>query len=248
MGPETTYFTIMRDPVDLFESLWVYAGMDTFYHTDLESFARAPKEGKLAQRAFKNLGRNQMLWDLGLPANQMDNTTAVEEMINEVESKFDLVMIAERFDESMILLRDLLCWENEDMVNFKLNARKESKITSLSPEARELLQKYLAPDYKIYNHFVKRFEERILLYGDEKIKMEVETLKNKNLEMKNSCSMKAVANEKVTGENRLWGGEKVVAYETENNEIPECRLYTLAEMKFIDQLRQVQASKSTERN
>ena len=28
-----------------------------------------------------------------------------------MEDTFDLVMVAERWDESMVLLRDLLCWE-----------------------------------------------------------------------------------------------------------------------------------------
>ena len=31
--------------------------------------------------------------------------------IEEMEDTFDLVMVAERWDESMVLLRNLLCWE-----------------------------------------------------------------------------------------------------------------------------------------
>merc|ERR550519_2311328 len=114
---------------------------------DLETFALAKKEGILRNRAFKNLGRNQMLWDAGLPARLMDNETAVSEKIAEMENTFDLVMIADRFDESMILLKDLLCWDYRDVVNFKLNARKDSKKISLTAEARAALREYLAADY-----------------------------------------------------------------------------------------------------
>ena len=46
-----------------------------------------------------------MLWDSGLDAHYMDNTTAVDNKIAELERTFDLVMMAERFDESMVLLR-----------------------------------------------------------------------------------------------------------------------------------------------
>ena len=53
LGPGAIYVTIMRDPVELFESLWSYAGLDSFYNTDLESFALEPKEGKLATRAYR---------------------------------------------------------------------------------------------------------------------------------------------------------------------------------------------------
>ena len=35
------------------------------------------------------------------------NTLKIEEM----EDTFDLVMVAERWDESMVLLKNLLCWE-----------------------------------------------------------------------------------------------------------------------------------------
>ena len=34
--------------------------------------------GHLATRAYRNLGRNQMLWDAGLPVTAMDNATAVQ--------------------------------------------------------------------------------------------------------------------------------------------------------------------------
>ena len=44
---------LMRDPVELFESLWSYAGLGNYYNTDLETFAVSPKEGLLAQRAFR---------------------------------------------------------------------------------------------------------------------------------------------------------------------------------------------------
>ena len=38
-----------------------------------------------------------MLWDSGLEASQMDNLTAVQNKIFEVEQTFDLVMMADRF-------------------------------------------------------------------------------------------------------------------------------------------------------
>ena len=41
-------------------------------------------------------------------------------------------MIAERFDESMVLLADLLCWPLEKVVSLKVNARKpELKVSIL---------------------------------------------------------------------------------------------------------------------
>jgi hypothetical protein len=53
LQPGATFVTILRDPVDLFESLWSYARMDNYYHTDLETFALSPKVGQLATRAYR---------------------------------------------------------------------------------------------------------------------------------------------------------------------------------------------------
>ena len=62
----------------------------------------------------------QMLWDAGLPEGDMDNSTAVRDKIGQLERRFDLVMMAEQFDQSLVLLRDLMCWHYTDVVNFKV--------------------------------------------------------------------------------------------------------------------------------
>ena len=46
------YITMLRDPVDVFESLWNYSGMRSFYHMDLEKFAISPKIGLLARVGY----------------------------------------------------------------------------------------------------------------------------------------------------------------------------------------------------
>ena len=58
LGPGAVFITILRDPVQLFESLWVYAGLGKYYGTDLESFALAKKEGKFSMRAYRSVGVN----------------------------------------------------------------------------------------------------------------------------------------------------------------------------------------------
>ena len=58
LGPGAVFITILRDPVQLFESLWVYAGLGKYYGTDLESFALAKKEGKFSMRAYRSVSVN----------------------------------------------------------------------------------------------------------------------------------------------------------------------------------------------
>ena len=41
----------------------------------------------------------------------------------QVESDFDLVLILERLDESLVLLADKLCWSLQDVATLKINQR-----------------------------------------------------------------------------------------------------------------------------
>ena len=49
-----------------------------------------------------------------------------------LKSHLRALLTAERytnnFQESLILLKDLLCWDYEDITNLKLNARKQSVV------------------------------------------------------------------------------------------------------------------------
>ena len=51
----------------------------------------------------------------------------------ELDAQFDLVLILERFDESLVLLQDLMCWPTEDIVYLKQNERiaKASRFAKL---------------------------------------------------------------------------------------------------------------------
>ena len=114
-----------------------------------------------------------MLWDAGLSGRYMDNMTAIDNKIAEIDKTFHLVMMADRFDESVILMKDLLCWDFNDVVNFKLNSRKENKKIQISDEAREALKQYLDADYKLYNHFKSKFDSKIRDFGVQRMAQEV---------------------------------------------------------------------------
>ena len=187
-----------------------------------------------------------MLWDSGLAAGAMDNMTAVDNKIAEMDNTFSLVMIAERWDESVILLKDLLCWDFKDVVNFKLNARKENKKIPLSAEARAALKEYLAADYKLYNHFKKKFEAQVNSFGTRRMEQELEILGLANANMKKRCGINKVDNDKVSGDNKLWG-QGLVAYTAGNeSQDAECKWFATSEMSFIDHLREVQGERAKE--
>ena len=66
--------------------------------------------------------KHVLLHDFGVPLKT--NEEMIEKKIREIEETFDLVMIVEHFDASMVLLRNLLQWNFEDLTSLKLNARQ----------------------------------------------------------------------------------------------------------------------------
>jgi hypothetical protein len=62
-----------------------------------------------------------MSFDFGLEPNLMDNATAVSEYINYLNNTFHLVMVSERFEESMVLLKRLMGWGLQDVLYIRSN-------------------------------------------------------------------------------------------------------------------------------
>ena len=72
-----------------------------------------------------------------------------------------MVLITEKFDESMVLLAIELCWPLEYVKSFKLNARKSSTKTKLSEKEQNILENWQQGDLLLYNHFKTIFEGKV---------------------------------------------------------------------------------------
>ena len=166
------YFTILRDPVDLFISMWDYYDLGKIYdNVTLEEYALSNKKGKFEDRINEGIyGRNQMLWDFGLDPNYFDNQSAINDKINEIDETFDLVLLTEKYNESIILLKELLCWDYNDLRGLSLNVHKRTK-SKVSINARKTLQKWMKADYYFYNHFKDKFYRKLNSFGPEKMKV-----------------------------------------------------------------------------
>lgn len=123
MPNDTFWVTILRNPIDLFESMFNYYKMDRFWKFKLEqlSFPDAEIPPQVTtQRYVGKIGWNQMLFDLGMKTSDMLNREKITRYIEFIDSIFDLVMISEKMDESLVLLKNALCWGVDDVVAFKV--------------------------------------------------------------------------------------------------------------------------------
>ena len=194
-------------------------------------------------RINQYFGRNQQLWDLGLLQKDITNIEAVRRKIEEIEENFDLVMIAEDFNASLVFLSEELCWPLANMTSLKVNARKESVVEKLSQEARNLLQDWLWADQMLYDHFKEKLAKRRQMFGADKLESKLKELAEYNKMVQSDCVNEIVReNTRKLKEDYVPWSKDVVAFEI-NETNPYCKYYGISELHFIDRLRKTQLSK-----
>lgn len=200
MPNDTVYVTILRDPVEHFESTFSYMAFGDILGISnktnpLEVFLENPKEVLVQYLLTQDLRinsdrlkliRNGMFFDLGLESKDFDNTANIEGAIRRIDQDFDLVLITEYFEESMIMLKNLLCWETEDMVHFHLNQRLESQKSNISSELVSKIKKWNNADTALYEHFKSVFLKKLSAQGLEFVR-DMNDLKSSNAALRDIC-------------------------------------------------------------
>ena len=174
--PKAKYITILRNPLDRFKSAWLYYGYTrrtgvSSAEGPLNKFLRSPNAlEELRQRLTKtNVYRiynhisNSNLFDMGLEQENLQNMALVKRYIDKMEEEFDLVMIADYFDESLILLKRLLCWEFEDIVYVRLRAK--AKKLEFEEEVKKNILTWNHADATLFDHFNKTFWRKVQQEG-----------------------------------------------------------------------------------
>ena len=62
------------------------------------------------------------------------------------DEHFDLVMISERMDESMVLMAEALCLPLEDVTSLKNNARKKDKVPNMTDDDKAVISRFQRAD------------------------------------------------------------------------------------------------------
>ena len=196
MPPDTSFITILRDPLENFPSAFEYMdvayvnkmkgrttsqNIDTFFHKINDYFVTYYK--KVGTVSY--LLRNGQFFDLGHRIQRVRTQNQVYPYIKEFERIFDHVLITEYFDESLILMKREFCWELEDVLYFKFLERTSGE-TQLSATAEEKIRLWSHADVILYEHFKDRLLQEILKQGQD-FYDEVEQLREFNKKMKEKC-------------------------------------------------------------
>ncbi|OXB83468.1 UNVERIFIED_CONTAM: hypothetical protein H355_006315 [Colinus virginianus] len=184
------YFSILRNPVQLMESSFVYyKGTSAFSRArSLEEFLSQPYRFYDPAASDSHYARNLMTFDFGFNPDAEVTAKRVNLMLKAIEASFDLLLISEYFDESMVLLKETLCWDLDSVVSFPLNSRNSSTRSPLSSVTAEKIKAWNRLDWEIYTHFNRTFWERIERdIGRERMWREVRALRQRQAELARTC-------------------------------------------------------------
>uniref|UniRef100_G3MR89 Galactose-3-O-sulfotransferase n=1 Tax=Amblyomma maculatum TaxID=34609 RepID=G3MR89_AMBMU len=242
LKPDAVYVTIVREPAALFESLFSYYNLEEQIGVKLEQLSSAVKNASLTEKIRGILpgphrggqGINQMSFDLGFDIEQVDNMSAIQTFLEHVDTVFDLVMVAERINESLVLLRHLLCWDMDDVVVFRLNARQEHFRRPMKATLADELRSLNAADTMLYAYFVRRFEQRVQAFGRERLQKELTLLEQRTQFWYRRCVEQEVPADK---RKKNVFSEKVLTLQLRDEDDPVCYRMTEVETLFTKQLR-----------
>ncbi|KAI8495253.1 hypothetical protein Bbelb_272390 [Branchiostoma belcheri] len=145
------------NPIKTFlQNPWKYKNLSEAYF----SFCKVTWDGT----------RNHLAFDLGYPTEGADDMEAAERYIKELEYDMTLVLLLEHLDESLVLLRRLMCWEMQDVLydTAPKNVKNYSyKSYNPTPEELANLRRWKAVDYRLYDTFNRSLWRKIAGQGPD---------------------------------------------------------------------------------
>ncbi|NWI63758.1 G3ST2 sulfotransferase, partial [Todus mexicanus] len=254
MPLNTFYFSILRNPVPLLESSYVYYknNVPAFrISKDVNEYLASPLKYYRPADYKRNIyARNIMWFDFGYDNNAEVNEKDIQAVLEEIEENFHLILIADYFDESMILLKHALCWDLDDVVYFKLNSRSQDTVQTLTPESVERVKGWCSLDWKLYLHFNQSFWRRIEeTIGLEELEKEVNHLQMRQKELMETC----LSDQEAVGKDHIKnkalqpfqsGAANILGYnlrqDLDNRTLRTCQKMVMPELQYTSYLYSVQ--------
>ena len=135
-------------------------------------------------------------------------------------------MITEEMDKSLVLLANATCWPLSAMASLSHNQRSKSRKNILTSNNKDILKRWLAPDYMLYDYFKEKFERKVYEVNDW-MAFQLETLKMLREQIYLDCSLDATTQENTS---------PVTSNNSKINKV-QCKYYKIREKAFIQLIR-----------
>ncbi|KII62680.1 Galactose-3-O-sulfotransferase 3 [Thelohanellus kitauei] len=169
---ETFYFTILRDSFQQWVSSFTYFKFSEklvlFHHREILKFVkRLTKKFPDVRYVRKGdkihyLLKNPNLFDLGLDHAYHDRMNVVAQYVEGLRKDFDLVMFMEDFNSSLLILKEMLCLSDDDILYLKMNERPANEKNRFNfknmADLRESIYYLNKADMFLYDYFMTIFK------------------------------------------------------------------------------------------
>ena len=156
---ETVYVTMVRQPVNQFLSALLFflhdkildAAMNniTYYLKNISAYE--------PENPYLSFTNNRQALDLGFPTSKVRDEKYASSYVKLIDRMFDLVLITEYFDESLIILKRKMCWNFKDILYMRKNKAYQKFDFQLSSEDKKILKEWAVADHVLYEHFYHKF-------------------------------------------------------------------------------------------
>ena len=180
---------------------------------------------------------NRMSMDLGFDTTNFEqskrNKTKIRRFIKSLENDFDLMLISDCFEESLILLRRYLSWSWRDIIYVKLNVAKHSpdsvwaKRPVMDSTAQQAFLQWNIIDIELYDHFFPLFLKKIK--SEHMFTEEVTAFKQLLKRVSAFCADKSLT-ESLKVEKNVWSAEFAVSK-------TDCELMSMKESTIVGVVR-----------
>lgn len=185
---ETFYFTILRNTTKQWSSIFTFYDIGYIMKLDnsKESMRKYIDEYKNPEEKlpadFGAMTRNPNFYDFGYNNRNLDNEDKIKKAILEIDEIFDLVLITELWDSSILLLKQKLNLDFDDIVVLNANERIQ-KSEDLPEELKAKINEFNKADYQMYTYFYNKIKKE----SESLNEMDYEILKERKKFWQDTC-------------------------------------------------------------
>ena len=234
---DSKYLAIVREPLDLMIS-------GAYYHRDRWHVAylkNVPWENFITNLIrypetydpdLYSLTRNSMAMDFGLPDGlRVKEEELILKYLQRLDRTFDLVLILEHFQESLVLMRRMLNWPLSSILYIPLNDNKHPTVSKLNisePDKLKFKERNFL-DVALYEYFYNSFMTKLSREGEDFYE-EVSYFERVLDKVQMYCLVTTKTTRELIIEESRWN-ERFVIFSD------DCEDMRMSEIPFIDKLR-----------
>ncbi|XP_071941582.1 galactosylceramide sulfotransferase-like [Antedon mediterranea] len=224
MPSDSFYVTIIREPVSVFHSRFEYFHWDR--QLDLLNYSNPIDEFMNRIAAFdrhdwsRYIKRTNVMFRNFDYKQKIDTTTMAKMVMANMEEELDFVMLLEYLDESLILLKNKLCWSFEDILYVPKLVLKQR--FAINESLANRIRKWSRWDVILYDRFNTSFWKQVNKFGLHKMKRELHIFKDKQDDLVKNCSEEVQLNGSMKKNGlcwRVWQEERIYTKYLRNKQL-----------------------------